>query len=528
MTEFNFHKLREIYDQEKLQAYKDEVSNPKYKKTKDYVSKYFIPSTTGTHILIENKDAHIIQNETMKQVYLSRFADVIAKWYIKETIPRRIICDLHKPLLTDTEVNISPKLKHEYVKYETFDNDTKVKVNIFLDYVKTIWANNNNNVYTYLLKWIAQMCRGNKNKSCLYAKGPEGIGKSTLVDILYDYVIGSNLCCKGKADHLKGQHNMQLLGKIFVPFEELQFFNDKEWNAIDSEIKDLITGDYASYTDKYEKRFDAKNTNNYIINSNFNAIKGANGRRYVVLDINTQYQNNTAYFKKIRDNCYNNKVGHAIYCYLYEIDTKKFNALEIPETQNKLDLVVELMTPVEKFLKETYILKQKGIKDKLKNVHELYVQFCTDKKINYQSIQAFSKTLREYGIIYRKSDGYNIYDVKFEYLDTLAKNKKWYHALDDDSNDSHSDDEDPLEYGIQLEKTKPISSLSISDKIKYHEEQLKELQKKFLEELDSKFKVDKVEPKANKKIKRIIPVNKKYEVKSKSSDDFFKVLESEW
>ena len=220
-----------------MQAYKDEISNPKYKKTKDYVSKYFVPSTTGAHILIENKDVHIIQNETMKQVYLSRFPDSIAKWYQKETIPRKIICDLHKPLLTDTEVNISPKLKHDYVKYETFDEDIKLNVNIFLEYVKTIWANNNNDVFIYLLKWFANMIRGNKNKSCLYAKGPEGIGKSTLIDIFYDYVIGKNLCCKGKADHLKGQHNMQLLGKIFVPFEELQFFSDKEWNAIDSEIK---------------------------------------------------------------------------------------------------------------------------------------------------------------------------------------------------------------------------------------------------------------------------------------------------
>jgi hypothetical protein len=26
-----------------------------------------------------------------------------------------------------------------------------------------------------------------------------------------------------------------------IIIEELQFFNDKEWNAIDSEIKDLIT-----------------------------------------------------------------------------------------------------------------------------------------------------------------------------------------------------------------------------------------------------------------------------------------------
>ena len=70
---------------------------------------------------------------------------------------------------------------------------------------------------------------------------------------------------------MKGQHNMQLLGKLVV-FEELQFFSDKEWRAVDSELKYLITGDYASYTDKYEKRFDAQNNNNYIVNTNHPAI----------------------------------------------------------------------------------------------------------------------------------------------------------------------------------------------------------------------------------------------------------------
>ena len=35
---------------------------------------------------------------------------------------------------------------------------------------------------------------------------------------------------------------MQLLGKLFVVFVELQLFSDKEWRAVDSELKDLITG----------------------------------------------------------------------------------------------------------------------------------------------------------------------------------------------------------------------------------------------------------------------------------------------
>ena len=41
-----------------------------------------------------------------------------------------------------------------------------------------------------------------------------------------------------------------------------------------------------SYVDKYEKRFDAENFCNFMVLTNFNAIKGANGRRYLALDMN--------------------------------------------------------------------------------------------------------------------------------------------------------------------------------------------------------------------------------------------------
>ena len=133
---------------------------------------------------------------------------------------------------------------------------------------------------------------------------------------------------------------MQLLGKLFVVFEELQFFSEKEWRAVDSELKDLITGDNASYCDKYEKRFDSKNINNYIVNTNHASIKSVNGRRYLVFDINPSKMNDFKYFEKIRS-CFNDIVGHAFYCYLIEIDTENFNSLDIPITQAKKKIFVQ-------------------------------------------------------------------------------------------------------------------------------------------------------------------------------------------
>lgn len=185
----------------------------------------------------------------MKSVYLNRFKKEIRTWYLTQLIPRDIICNIHEPQLSKEKVNLSGRLLYEYDSvnpYSLLPKKTRSKVNVMLNYIKLIWANNDEDVYEYLINWFANMVQGNKNKSCLYAKGQEGIGKSTLPDFIAEYVTGYDLYTKGKADHLKGQHNLQLLGKLFVVFEELQFFSDKEWRAVDSEFKDLITHNIAT------------------------------------------------------------------------------------------------------------------------------------------------------------------------------------------------------------------------------------------------------------------------------------------
>ncbi|MBS0284308.1 MAG: hypothetical protein JSS15_07795, partial [Proteobacteria bacterium] len=290
---------------------------------------------------------------------------------------------------------------------------------------------------------------------------------------------------------------------------ELQFFSDKEWSGVDSELKDLITGDYASYTDKYEKRFDAKNTNNYIINSNFNAIKGANGRRYLVADINASYQNNHKYFANIRKHCFNDSTGHAIYCYLYEIDTNNFNSLDLPETQNKLDLIADLMTPLEKFLKYAYLLQNRSLKGKPLDIYNTYVEYCIDNKYLHKStIQSFCKDLRGYGIDHKATKKGNVYNVPFETLDELAKRKKWYHHLDSEftsKNDSKIESDDPLEHGIIKQEQKVNSDLSTAEQIQQYENILKQLYEKQLNE--AKKIIETVNEKPVKKTKKVIQPN---------------------
>ena len=210
--EFNFDELKNQYKNGML---KDNLD------CKNYILKYLFPLLNCTHALVENNEVTIIQKDTMNEVYLPRFPKDIKTWYKTDTTPKKLICDIHKPQIGLNYINVAKSLKHESVKYKSFSKIIHSKVDMMLQYVREVWANNNDTVYEYIIKWLANMVKGNKNKSCLYAKASQGVGKSTLIEFLRDHVIGLPLTCKGKTDHLKGQHNLQLLGRVLVYFEEL-------------------------------------------------------------------------------------------------------------------------------------------------------------------------------------------------------------------------------------------------------------------------------------------------------------------
>jgi hypothetical protein len=223
---------------------------------------------------------------------------------------------------------------------------------------------------------------------------------------------------------------LQLLGRIFVYFEELQIFNDKEWYAVDSELKDMITDDWGSYTDKYEKRFEAQNINNYMIVTNSN-LKGVNGRRYLVCDLSSKHLDDFKYYANLRDKCFNDIVGHAFYCYLMEINVDNFNSLDMPETKSKNAIISELLPPIEKFLKFNFVLRNASINMKLKDLWMQYKEFDHGKSENV-SIQRFSEQMRELGFEYSKQDGYSTYKISIDALNNIAKKRKWLHELDKD------------------------------------------------------------------------------------------------
>jgi hypothetical protein len=187
---------------------------------------------------------------------------------------------------------------------------------------------------------------------------------------------------------------MNLMGKPYVIFEELPVLNKNEWSVCDGKLKDMATGSDMNYCDKYCKKFRAKNINNYEIHTNHKAVKRPDGRRYYVVDINTKYCNDHEYFKDVRDTCFNEEVGYAFYNYLMEIDTDDYNSLDMPDTQAKINMIVDLLNPFEKVLKKEYLLKKKCVRSKVKDLYTEYEIFCTENGLHCKTKTEFTSGLK--------------------------------------------------------------------------------------------------------------------------------------
>ena len=159
--QFDFEKMRNLYE---CDVRKDDLD------CKEYITKFIRPLLNGTHALIEDDQVSIIRKDTMNTVYLARFPKAIKEWYKTKTTPVQLIGDINKPMIGDKYVNISKQVKHSIKPYELNDDDVKKGVHAMLDYIKEVWANDVDSSFQYIIKWMSNMVKGKRNRTCIYVK----------------------------------------------------------------------------------------------------------------------------------------------------------------------------------------------------------------------------------------------------------------------------------------------------------------------------------------------------------------------
>lgn len=461
----------------------------------NYISKYFIPLQSGSHAVYMNGKFAIMEQRLVKSTFFNRMSNEINDWYFKKYLTLRTITyELNKEMVYENKLNLCPKLKHTLKPFGEFSEEIKCQVDIMLNYVYEVLANKVQSHYDFLLKWLSNMFKGNKNNSALYLKGEQGIGKSTLFVFIRDYVIGNDLCCETGSEPIKSRFNGILAGKLLVTFEELETFSVNEWIAISSRLKRYITSNKMTVENKNQDAYEANNLNNYVILSNNDAIKDDDGRRYFILDLSNEKKKDTVFWNKVYK-CFNDEVGRAFFCKIMEINTDDFNPQDFPITQSKLDAFAKRLEPHEQFIKKEYILKKRSIYCPVDDFCQEFKSFCLDTgfKNCYGKI-VLGKKLNELGIKHIKHNGYNYYKVKLDELHAIAEERHWIHDLDEYVKED--------EYEAEEEKTSGMKEL-FDKEITQRDDTIKELADE-IEKLKAELEKQKHKKKPSKKLKLVV------------------------
>ena len=100
------------------------------------------------------------------------------------------------------------------------------------------------------------MCKGKKKDCALVLKTlMKGVGKTTLTQMLIDFILGNDLCLETGSEPIKSHFNSILGGKLLVVFEEIETFTQAEWSAIDCRLKRQITSDKITLEKKDKTHF---------------------------------------------------------------------------------------------------------------------------------------------------------------------------------------------------------------------------------------------------------------------------------
>ena len=68
-----------------------------------------------------------------------------------------------------------------------------------------------------------------------------------------------------------------------------------------TKLKRWSTSNEIKYCDKFVKSHQSNNINNYIINTNVEALQDSNGRHIYMLDLNKKYENDHAFIDDLYD-----------------------------------------------------------------------------------------------------------------------------------------------------------------------------------------------------------------------------------
>ena len=222
----------------------DELEPTKHslKFCKDYIARYFVPLSDGNIAVFKDGKYSVSDDTTVRKVYFNRMPKFdyktedgtkstfdFSKWFFSVyTGIRSISYELTKEVFYEDKMNLCPRMKHQYVKYDTISEPIQKKVRVILKFIQEVLSNGRDDVLNHILKWLSHMVKGNRNDAILYLRSKQGFGKSTLPNFIRKHLVGEDLSLEDGSGPLVTENNARLAGKLFVAFEELEAFSKSQ------------------------------------------------------------------------------------------------------------------------------------------------------------------------------------------------------------------------------------------------------------------------------------------------------------
>jgi hypothetical protein len=447
------------------ESYNPEIVAEKYMQNVndgfEYICKYFFKVLTPVCVLFWSQSKFIIMKP---EDVISIIPDISNSFigedgkeykrclrgrWINYLIYYNQVFDVEKPLIFHNEA------KHEHYinmfigsphnlnkKFSEMSDTVQENIKIIWKHIREVYCNDDEKQYQYVHDWICNAVCFKRNKTSLYLNSIQGTGKSTITTFLINKVFGNNISVMLEdVNCLTSAFNGELMGMVFIVFEEFPCSSPNEWHMFSKKLKTLITEDTITIKKKYLDNFPYPNPLNVMAHTNeYNAIKTEQSeRRHNMLDVSTKYVGNMQYFDKLYDAINAKHSGLAFYRYCHEYQNLKFDPRVLINSNTKSDNSCDNLDPLFKFIKEYYIRDKKDLICKFSEFYNLYQLNCKNAKSKIH----VSKLLKDYKIPLDKKDNNQLYlNMIYSDLREFYDKKKWIHETDeiDFNNNDNTDD----------------------------------------------------------------------------------------
>jgi hypothetical protein len=275
------------------------------------------------------------------------------------------------------------KILNTFTGFDFQETENRENVKAILNHIKEVLANGNEEVYNYIIKWLASIIQypNRKTEVAMCFVGKQGCGKNIILDWIGEQLFGKYYCYINEFDKLIDKFNRQLENKLFTVLDEVQNYG----NAIKSneKLKSIITRKRITIEPKGLESYETRDLNNFIfLSNNENIVKIEEGdRRYMYTNCGDKYVKDYEYFQNLSE-ILNGETAEEFYNYLLkDVSLDKFNIRIFPETKEReslrelhLPIMTQFIREIQERIRETNV-------ERYEVEYDTYKEYCEENGI---------------------------------------------------------------------------------------------------------------------------------------------------